>query len=77
MLKKLAIGLLALALVAPFLSMVGIGLLMNPAATWACTVPGGGLQVGEVPDELAVETRDGESFTLNKKQLTHLSLIHI
>ena len=75
MLKKLAIGLLALALVAPFLSMVGIGLLMNPAATWACTVPGGGLQVGEVPDELAVETRDGESFTLNKKQLTHAATI--
>src|SRR5699024_12198983 len=31
--------------------------------------------VGDVPDELAVETRDGESFTLNKKQLTHAATI--
>lgn len=74
-LKKLAIGLLALVLAAPFLSMVGIGLLMNPALTAACTIPGGTITVGEVPDELAVQTRDGESFTLNRTQLTHAATI--
>ncbi len=74
-LKKLAIGLLALVLAAPLLSMVGIGLLMNPALTAACTVSGGSFTVGEVPDELAVQTRDGEQFTLNKTQLTHAATI--
>ncbi|MDN6399778.1 MAG: M23 family metallopeptidase [Brachybacterium sp.] len=75
MLKKLAIGLLALVLAAPLLSMVGIGLLMNPALSGACTVSGGSFTVGEVPDELAVQTRDGEQFTLNKTQLTHAATI--
>lgn len=74
-LKKLAIGLLALLLAAPLLSMVGIGLLMNPALTATCTVSGGGFTVGEVPDELAVQPRDGEQFTLNKTQLTHAATI--
>ncbi|MGO1975561.1 MAG: M23 family metallopeptidase [Propionibacteriaceae bacterium] len=74
-LKKLAIGLLALVLAAPLLSMVGIGLLMNPALSGACTVSGGSFTVGEVPDELAVQTRDGEQFTLNKTQLTHAATI--
>ncbi|MBU8577605.1 M23 family metallopeptidase [Brevibacterium luteolum] len=75
MVKKLAVILLALVLAAPFLSMVGIGLLMNPAANATCTIDGGGFTVGEVPDELAVETRDGEAFTLNKTQLTHAATI--
>ncbi|MGC3021911.1 MULTISPECIES: M23 family metallopeptidase [unclassified Brevibacterium] len=75
MLKKLAIALLALVLAAPFMSLVGIGLLMNPAATATCTVPGGNIIVGEVPDELDVETRDGETFTLNQQQLTHAATI--
>jgi len=73
--KKLAIVLLALVLAAPLLSMVGIGLLMNPALTSTCTVPGGGFTVGEVPDELTVRTRDGEEFTLTKTQLTHAATI--
>ena len=75
MLKKLVIALLVLVLVAPFGSLLGVGLLLNPAANATCTVPGGSLNVGEVPDELAVETRDGESFTLNKQQLTHAATI--
>lgn len=75
MLKKLALGLLALALAAPFLSVVGIGLLMNPAANATCTIPVGSVTVGDIPDELAVETRDGESFTLNRQQLTHAATI--
>ena len=73
--KKVALGLLVLVLAAPFLSVVGIGLLMNPALTAACTIPGGSITVGEVPDELAVQTRDGESFTLNRQQLTHAATI--
>jgi hypothetical protein len=31
--------------------------------------------VGPIPDELEVTTRDGETFTLNKKQLTHAATI--
>ena len=75
MVKKILAVLAVLVLLGPVLAGVGIGLLMNPAAT-SCTDPGGGsVPVGDVPDELAVETRDGESFTLNKKQLTHAATI--
>ena len=66
MLKKLAIGLLALVLAAPLLSMVGIGLLMNPALSGACTVSGRSFTVGEVPDELAV--RDPRRRTVHAEQ---------
>ena len=75
MLKKLAIGALALVLMTPFLALVMIGLLMNPAANASCTTTGGGVTVGDVPDELTVTTRQGETFTLNKKQLTHAATI--
>lgn len=76
MVKKIVAVLAVLVLLGPLLAGVGIGLLMNPSAT-SCMDPGGGgsVPVGDVPDELAVETRDGESFTLNKKQLTHAATI--
>ncbi len=51
---------------------------MNPAltATGACVVPGGtNLTVGDVPDELEVTTANGETFTLNRTQLTHAATI--
>ncbi|GAA2121880.1 M23 family metallopeptidase [Kocuria atrinae] len=78
MLKKLATAALALVLLAPSLVLIGIGVVMNPAlsATGSCTIPGGSnVTVGDVPDELEVTTANGETFTLNRTQLTHAATI--
>ncbi|GGA16146.1 hypothetical protein GCM10011333_18980 [Sediminivirga luteola] len=78
MLKKLAIAALALVFLAPSLVLIGIGVVMNPAltATGSCTIPGGSnVTVGDVPDELEVTTANGETFTLNRTQLTHAATI--
>ena len=75
MTKKLALVVIAVLLLGPMFALVGVGLLMNPAATADCTVPGGSVEVGDVPDELDVETRSGERFTLNHDQLTHAATI--
>ena len=76
MLKKLAILALAMALAAPFASVVGIGLVMNPAANATCTVTSGDtVTIGDVPDELTVTTEQGETFTLNNQQLSHAATI--
>src|SRR5690606_41512200 len=67
-----------LVLLAPSLVLVGIGVVMNPAltATASCTIPGGSnVTVGDVPDELTVTTANGETFTLNRTQLTHAATI--
>ncbi|MCH3973635.1 M23 family metallopeptidase [Bifidobacterium tibiigranuli] len=74
MLRKLGIAILALLLLGPSIMLVGVGLLVNPAASAACTTPGG-LNVGAVPDSLKVTTRDGSTFTLTKAQLTHAATI--
>lgn len=74
--KALAI-LLAFVLFAPMLGLLGVGVLMNPA-TANCTTDssgGGPINVGNVPDQLRVTTADGESFTLNKTQLTRAAQI--
>ena len=73
MLKKLAIGALALAFVAPTLGLVGVGLIMNPASMAICAVDS--LAVRNVPDSLTVTTASGHTFKLNKKQLTHAATI--
>src|SRR5690606_24441399 len=40
------------------------------------TIPGGSnVTVGDVPDELTVTTANGETFTLNRTQLTHAATI--
>lgn len=78
MLKKLAIIAGVLVFLAPSLVLVGIGVVMNPAltATASCTIPSGSnVTVGEVPDELTVTTANGETFTLNRTQLTHAATI--
>ena len=75
MTKKLALVVIAVLLLGPMFALVGVGVLMNPAATADCTVPGGSVEVGDVPDELDVETRSGERFTLNHDQLTHAATI--
>ena len=78
MLKKLLVAALALLFLAPSLVLIGIGVVMNPAlsATGSCTIPGGSnVTVGAVPDELEVTTANGETFTLNRTQLTHAATI--
>lgn len=75
MLKKLGIAALALVLLGPSLGLIGVGLVMNPAATATCTVTGTNVTVGDVPDSLTVTTANGETFTLNSTQLTHAATI--
>lgn len=75
MLKKLLAGLAIAALcVGPSSLLVGVAVLMNPAGQASC-LPGGTLTVGNIPESLTVTTRDGETFTLNKQQLTHAATI--
>ncbi|QBF45950.1 M23 family metallopeptidase [Janibacter limosus] len=73
--KKLAAAALALVLLGPSFALVGIGVLMNPASTAACTVAGNGITIGEVPESLTVTTANGETFTLNNRQLSHAATI--
>ena len=75
MVKKLALAALALVFLAPSLVLVGVGVVMNPAASASCTVAGTSVTVGDVPDELTVTTANGETFTLNNQQLTHAATI--
>ncbi|OYO08881.1 metalloendopeptidase [Enemella evansiae] len=73
--KKVVLAVAALMLLGPMLGLLGIGVLMNPAANAACTVGGDGISVGNIPDELTVTTQDGTTFTLNRQQLTHAATI--
>lgn len=73
MMKKLAIAVVALMFLAPTLGLVTVGLVMNPAVV-AC-LSSSGLTLGNVPDFLVVTTANGETFALNKQQLTHAATI--
>ncbi len=73
MMKKLAIAVVALMLLAPTLGLVSVGLVMNPAVIACLTASG--LTVGNVPNSLVVTTANNETFTLNKQQLTHAATI--
>jgi hypothetical protein len=75
MMKKLAIAVVALMFLAPTLGLVTVGLVMNPAVV-AC-LSSSGLTLGNVPDSLVVTTANGETFMLNKQQLTHAATIII
>jgi murein DD-endopeptidase MepM/ murein hydrolase activator NlpD len=72
--RKLAISALALMFFAPAAALLGIGVLMNPAAAH-CATPAGAVNLGPVPDSLTVTTANGETFTLNRQQLTHAASI--
>lgn len=78
MLKKLAVASLALILLSPAVGLVGLGTLIAPASNAECTTPTsdeGDLDIGEVPEQLEVETASGESITLDAEQLTHAATI--
>lgn len=70
--KKL-LGILALLmLLGPSVGLVTIAALMNPAAI-SCS--SGSLLVGDIPDSLTAQSRDGRSITLHRQQLTHAATI--
>ena len=72
--KILAALIIAAVCFGPTAVLLGIGLVMNPAAQASC-LPGTSLTVGPIPDSLDVTTKNGERFTLNRKQLTHAATI--
>ena len=74
MFRKAAIAALALLFLAPAAALLGIGVLMNPAAAY-CATPAGTVNLGPIPDSLTVTTANGETFTLNRQQLTHAATI--
>ena len=71
--KKLIAIAVALTFLGPSTALLGVGVLMNPAATATCV--SSSLIVGPVPDSLTATTRAGETVTLNKTQLTHAATI--
>ena len=74
MFRKLAVAALALVFFGPAIGLIGIGVLMNPAAAYCANLTGN-VNVGPIPDSLTVTTANGQSFTLNRQQLTHAATI--
>lgn len=73
--KLLAVGAVFL-LLGPMLTLLGIGVLVNPAVSYAALCDTAGLRViAEVPDSLTAATGDGTPIMLNKQQLTHAQTI--
>ncbi|MDR1186972.1 MAG: peptidoglycan DD-metalloendopeptidase family protein [Bifidobacteriaceae bacterium] len=60
-------------LLGPGLPLLAVGLLMNPAAKGSCVI--NTTTVGHIPDSLDVETGDGATTTLGKRQLGHAATI--
>lgn len=73
--KKAVIALALLLLLGPFVALVGVGAMMNPAANAECTIGGTGITVKNVPDSVTATTANGETITLNRQQLTHAATI--
>jgi len=71
--RKLALVLIGLLLLGPSTALLGVAVLMNPAANAAC-LPGS-LTVGPIPDTLTADTLDGTTITLNRTRLTHAATI--
>jgi len=73
--KKALVTLLLGMLLAPMLTVIGVGVLINPAVTNQAMCIASGAILGPVPDELEVTTAGGTEFTLNRQQLTHAATI--
>ncbi len=71
--KGIVIGLGAI-LFGPTAALIGVVLLMSPAALASCA-NSGAMLVGEVPESLAATTRSGSTITLDHQQLTHAATI--
>jgi murein DD-endopeptidase MepM/ murein hydrolase activator NlpD len=75
MIKKIVAVIAALLILfGPAGSMLGMAVLLNPAAVASC-LPGSDLALGAIPDLLTATTSDGQTVTLNKSQLTHAGTI--
>lgn len=72
--KKALITVAVIVLLGPMLALLGVGLLMNPAAA-NCVGTGTRMSVGTVPDQLQVTTANGQTFTLNGTQLARAAAI--
>jgi murein DD-endopeptidase MepM/ murein hydrolase activator NlpD len=73
--RKAVIGALLIGLLfGPATCLTGLAVLLNPAAKTSC-LPGAGLSVGAIPHSLSVTTIDGDTFTLNHRQLKHAATI--
>ena len=72
--KKLAVLALTLLLIGPSTALLGVAALGGTSATAAVCTPGS-LAVGPIPDSLTTTTRNGETVTLNRQQLTHAATI--
>lgn len=71
--KKLVIAAATLVAMLP-MSLLGVGLLMSPAAFAAC-LSSTSLAVGMIPDSLTTTTRSGATVTLDRQQLTRAATI--
>jgi hypothetical protein len=75
--RLVAVVLAGALLLGPGVSLVGVAVLMNPAAHASCVLaaPGAGVSVGDVPDHLDVTTRDGVAIRLEHSQLVQAATI--
>ncbi|GEP40106.1 hypothetical protein NPS01_37690 [Nocardioides psychrotolerans] len=71
--KAILVGLAAL-LLGPATCLMGMAVLLNPAAQASCR-PTAGMTVGAVPNHLVVTTGSGTRFTLTRAQLTHAATV--
>jgi murein DD-endopeptidase MepM/ murein hydrolase activator NlpD len=73
MVRKLLILALALVFFGPATALLAVATVLNPSATATCAP--GSLAVGPIPDSLTATTRNGQTVTLNRTQLTHAATI--
>jgi murein DD-endopeptidase MepM/ murein hydrolase activator NlpD len=64
-------------LLGPGVSLVGVAVVMNPAAHASCLLnaPGAGVSIGDVPDHIDATTSDGATIRLSRSQLAHAATI--
>lgn len=70
------VGALAALLLGPATCLVGLAVVMNPAAQATCLPnAAAGLGVGEIPNHVDATTRDGTRIRVNHRQLTNAATI--
>jgi murein DD-endopeptidase MepM/ murein hydrolase activator NlpD len=72
--KKLVLALVALVVALPSAALLGVSVLMSPAAFAAC-LSSTSLVVGTVPESLTATKQSGATVTLDHQQLTHAATI--
>ena len=71
--NAILVGLLTL-LLGPATCLMGMAVLLNPAAQASCLTTAG-MTIGTVPDHIVATTGNGTRFTLTRTQLTHAATI--